>query len=186
MESLSKITGTSSGFDAAIKEFEGVLGADGLICDAAGLRAFHDPFAPVGAEWYEPGAVLLPESVEQVQAILRIANNHKTPVWTSGQGRNNGYGGAAPRVTGSFALSLRRMNKVLSVDEQSAWALVEPGVRFFDLYDHLRATGSKLWMSVPDLGWGSIVGNTLDHGVGYTPMGDHMNSQCGKIGRAHV
>jgi 4-cresol dehydrogenase (hydroxylating) len=34
-------------------------------------------------------------------------------------------------------------------------------------------------MSVPDLGWGSIVGNTLDHGVGYTPTGDHVGQQCG-------
>jgi 4-cresol dehydrogenase (hydroxylating) len=34
-------------------------------------------------------------------------------------------------------------------------------------------------MSVPDLGWGSVVGNTLDHGVGYTPTGDHVGQQCG-------
>ena len=32
---------------------------------------------------------------------------------------------------------------------------------------------------MPDLGWGSVIGNTLDHGVGYTPYGDHPASQCG-------
>jgi 4-cresol dehydrogenase (hydroxylating) len=102
----------------------------------------------------------MPDSVEEVQAILRIANEYRIPLWTSSQGRNNGYGGAAPRVSGAVVLSLRRMNRVLEVNEESATALIEPGVRFFDLYDHLRATGSKLWMSVPDLGWGSVVGNT--------------------------
>lgn len=168
-----------SAFDAARREFEAALGTDGVIANGTGLAEFRDPFAPPAGEWYEPGAVLLPTSVEEVQAILRIANVHKTPVWTHGQGRNNGYGGPAPRVSGSFVLSLRRMNKVLEVNEESAYALVEPGVRFFDLYDHLSASGSKLWMSVPDLGWGSIVGNTLDHGVGYTPYGDHMGVQCG-------
>ncbi len=162
--------------ESAIAAFQSVLGPEAVLLDGAEYR---DPFAPPGRDWYEPGAVLLPETVEQVQAILRIANEHKTPLWTSGQGRNNGYGGAAPRVSGSFCLSMRRMNKVLEVDPVSATALVEPGVRFFDLYDHLREHAPHLWMSVPDLGWGSVVGNTLDHGVGYTPYGDHMNSQCG-------
>jgi 4-cresol dehydrogenase (hydroxylating) flavoprotein subunit len=168
-----------STFDAAFRAFETALGADGVIAQGSELAEFRDPFAPSTGDWFEPGAVLLPSSVEDVQAVLRIANAHKTPIWTHGQGRNNGYGGPAPRVSGSFVMSLRRMNRVLEVNEESAYALVEPGVRFFDLYDHLRASRSKLWMSVPDLGWGSVIGNTLDHGVGYTPFGDHMNSQCG-------
>jgi 4-cresol dehydrogenase (hydroxylating) len=121
----------------------------------------------------------MPSSVEEVQAVLRVANEHKLPVWTSSQGRNNGYGGAAPRLSGPLVLSLRRMNRVIEVNEESAYALVEPGVSFFDLYEHLRSTGSRLWMSVPDLGWGSVVGNTLDHGMGYTPFGDHVANQCG-------
>src|SRR5690606_36688932 len=128
---------------------------------------------------YSPGAVLLPGSVEDVQAMLRIAKAHGTPVWTSSQGRNNGYGGGAPRVSGSFAMSLRRMNRVLEVDEENCVALVEPGVRFFDLYCHLRTIGSKHWMSVPDLGAGSVIGIALQLGVGYTPIRDHFATHCG-------
>ncbi len=165
--------------DAALAAMEQALGSGGVLTDPASLAEFRDPFAPAGQEWYEPSAILMPASTEEVQAVVRIANEYGTPLWTSGQGRNNGYGGPAPRLSGSFALSLRRMNRVLDVDEDSAWALLQPGVRFFDLYDHLRAIGSKLWMSVPDLGWGSVVGNTLDHGVGYTPLGDHLANQCG-------
>ena len=166
-------------FDAALREFEAAVGAEGFVGDAPGVGAFRDPFAHASWHDYDPSAVLLPATVEEVQAILRIANAHRVPLWTSSQGRNNGYGGAAPRVGGAVVLSLRRMNRVLEVNEESAYALIEPGVRFFDLYDHLRATGSKLWMSVPDLGWGSVTGNTLDHGLGYTPTGDHPGSQCG-------
>ncbi|MEP7349819.1 MAG: FAD-binding oxidoreductase [Sphingorhabdus sp.] len=163
----------------AIEQLRNVLGPEGILIEPSAVSEFRDPFAPPVGDWYEPSAVLMPSTVEEVQAILRVANEHQVPVWTSSQGRNNGYGGAAPRVSGSLVLSLRRMNRVLEVDEESACALIEPGVRFFDLYDHLRSTGSKLWMSVPDLGWGSIVGNTLDHGMGYTPYGDHVASQCG-------
>jgi 4-cresol dehydrogenase (hydroxylating) len=168
----------AGGLDAAIRDMEAVLGAEHVIRDAAGMADHGDPFGPPG-EWYHPGAVLMPGSVEEVQAVLRIANEHGTPVWTSSQGRNKGYGGGAPRVSGSFAMSLRRMNRVLEVDEENCMALVEPGVRFFDLYDHLRSTGSRLWMSCPDLGGGSIIGNALEHGVGYTPLGDHWGQHCG-------
>lgn len=166
-------------YDRIINQFRAALGAEGVIEDTPSRAAFRDPFAPAGQDWYEPGVVLMPASVEEVQAVLRIANEHKTPIWTSGQGRNNGYGGSSPRVSGSLVMSMRRMNRVLEVDPVSATALVEPGVRFFDLHDHLRAHAPHLWMSVPDLGWGSVVGNTLDHGMGYTPYGDHVASQCG-------
>ena len=163
-------------FEAALRAMQSAVGADNVLTQD--LEDYGDPFGPPG-DWYKPGAVLLPGSVEEVQAILRIANEHRTPVWTSSQGRNKGYGGGAPRVSGSFAVSLRRMNRVLEVDEENCMALVEPGVRFFDLYDHLRAIGSKLWMSVPDLGGGSVIGNALEHGVGYTPIGDHFGQHCG-------
>lgn len=165
--------------DAALKELGDILGNDGMIVDTAKVAEFRDPFAPPTGRWYEPGAVLMPESVEQVQAVLRVANAHGTPLWVNGQGRNNGYGGPAPRVSGSFVMSMRRMNRVLEVDEDSAWALLEPGVSFFDLHQHLKTIGSKRWMSVPDLGWGSVVGNALERGVGYTPIGDHFDTKCG-------
>jgi 4-cresol dehydrogenase (hydroxylating) flavoprotein subunit len=163
----------------AIARLQSVLDTEGLLTATPDLAGFRDPFQHPAWRDFEPGAVLLPTSTEQVQDIVRIANECKVPLWTSSQGRNNGYGGAAPRVSGSLVLSLRRMNRVLEVDEANAAALIEPGVSFFDLYNHLRTSGSKLWMSVPDLGWGSVVGNTLDHGVGYTPNGDHVGQQCG-------
>ena len=133
----------SGSLDAALREMRAALGEDNVLTEPAAMVDHGDPFAPPG-EWYRPGAVLLPGSVEEVQAVLRIANTHGTPVWTSSQGRNKGYGGGAPRVSGSFAMSLRRMNRVLEVDEDNCVALVEPGVRFFDRYEHLRSIGSKL------------------------------------------
>lgn len=170
---------TEKAFQDALSRFTSALGPSAVLSTDADIEAFRDPFSFPGWLRFQPGAVLMPGSVEEIQAVLRIANEYKVPLWTSSQGRNNGYGGAAPRVAGSVVVSLRRMSKVLEVNEESAYALVEPGVRFFDLYDHLRAVGSKLWMSVPDLGWGSVLGNTLDHGMGYTPIGDHPAYQCG-------
>ncbi len=153
---MDAITSKTTITSAALAAMEAALGSEHVLTTREAMADHGDPMGPQ-TDWYRPGAVLMPGSVEEVQAVLRIANEHGTPIWTSSQGRNKGYGGGAPRVSESFTMSLRRMNRVLEVDEENCMALVEPGVRFFDLYDHLKATGSKLWMSVPDLG------GRLDH-----------------------
>lgn len=89
------------------------------------------------------------------------------------------YGGSAPVVNGSVILDLHRMNKIVEINEEYAYAIVEPGVSFFDLYEEIQRRGLKLWISSPALGWGSVLGNTLDRGFGYTPTGEHTSSQCG-------
>jgi 4-cresol dehydrogenase (hydroxylating) flavoprotein subunit len=150
-----------------------------LLTSDEDLREFRDPFAFETWDDYTASAVVLPETVEQIQEIVRIANRHGVPLWTHGQGRNNGYGGPAPRVKGSVVVSLRNMNRVLEINEECAYAVVEPGVRWFDLYDAIQAGGHRLMLSIADVGWGSVVGNTLDHGVTYMPYGVDMGMQCG-------
>ena len=70
-------------------------------------------------------------------------------------------------LSGSVVLDLKRMNRILEVNERNAYVLVEPGVSYFDLYRYIQEKGLKLWVDVPDPGWGSPVGNALDRGGGY-------------------
>ncbi|HVM56874.1 MAG TPA: FAD-binding oxidoreductase [Gaiellaceae bacterium] len=163
----------------ALDAFAAVVGPEHVLTSDDDLRAFRDPFAFETWDDYTAAAIVMPETVEEIQEIVRIANRLKTPLWTHSTGRNNGYGGPAPRVRGSVILSLRRMNKVLEINEELAYAVVEPGVRWFDLYEAIQAGGHKLMVSCPDLGWGSVIGNTLDHGATYLPTGRDMNAQCG-------
>lgn len=58
-----------------------------------------------------------------------------------------------------MVLSLQRMKRILEVNEKLAYVVVEPGVTFFDVYNHLIENNLDLWVSVPALGWGSVVGN---------------------------
>lgn len=163
----------------AVAAFTAALGPGAVVTDERELREYRDPYAYVGSDEFTASAVVMPSTVDEVRAVVGVANEFRVPLWTFGQGRNYTYGGPAPRVRGSVLVSLRRMNRVLEVSDELAYALVEPGVRFLDLYDHLRAGGHRLWPSVPDIGWGSVVGNTLEHGRGYTPNGDHAASVCG-------
>ncbi|KAL4745200.1 hypothetical protein BDW72DRAFT_198871 [Aspergillus terricola var. indicus] len=120
-----------------------------------------------------------PKTVAEVQFIVKEANNFRVPLWTVSCGKNLGYGGSSPVVRGSVVLDLHRMKKIIEVNEEYAYAIVEPGVTFFDVYEEVKSRGLRLWPSVPSLGWGSTVGNTLERGFGYTPEGERSQSQCG-------
>ncbi len=169
-------------FGKALRAFAAALG-EGAVLRAGEateqVREFRDPYSFPGWDDHWPAAVVQPGSVEEVQAVVRIARQYRVPLWTTSMGKNNAYGGPAPRVRGSVVVSMRRMNRVLEVNEELAYAVVEPGVSFFDLCAELQRRASRLWASIPDLGWGSVVGNTLDHGVGYLPGGNHADTQCG-------
>jgi len=167
-------------FERALAAFEAIVGATQVAASDASLAPYLDPFAPgTLAESLVPSAALLPANVEEIRAILRVANEYRIPLWTVSTGRNFAYGGAAPRLPGSVVLDLQRMNRILAVDEPLAYALVEPGVSYFDLHHYLREHGHKLWVDPPAAGWGSIVGNTVERGFGTTAYGDHAATQCG-------
>lgn len=135
---------------------------------------------PVGPpEEFAPHMAVRPGDVDQVRAVLRIAHEHSVPVWAFSRGRNNGYGGSSPRQAGSVTIDLSRMNRVLDIDTVSGTALLEPGVRFRDLAPALREVDAPFWPSVPDLDWGSVIGNALDRGMGYTTQGEHSENLCG-------
>ncbi|HEX5048514.1 MAG TPA: FAD-binding oxidoreductase [Gammaproteobacteria bacterium] len=170
-------------FLRAVDRFKSVVGAAWVFTSDDDVALYRDAYSPLFGEEEEKvtSAAVAPDSAEQVVALVRIANELRIPLYPISTGRNLGYGGAAPVLSGSVVLDLKRMNRILEVDERNAYALVEPGVSYFDLYRHIKERKLKLWIDCPDPGWGSVVGNSLDHGVGYTmnPYRDHHGAQCG-------
>lgn len=72
------------------------------------------------------------------------------------------------------------MNKILDISPEDYTCLVEPGVSYYALYEEVKARGyDHMWIDPPDLGGGSVIGNALDRGVGYTPYGDHFMMHSG-------
>ena len=169
-------------FADVLRQFKAVVGAD-WVFEGDDAALYRDAYSPL---WGEPeekvaSAAVAPADVEQVQQIVRIANQHKIPLYTISTGRNLAYGGSAPVYSGSVVLDLKRMNRIIEVNERNAFALVEPGVSYFDLYRYIREKKLNLWIDTPDPGWGSLIGNALDHGAGYTPLPfrDHFDAHCG-------
>src|SRR3984957_14703191 len=157
-------------FAVAMRELRSIVGDDWVFTSDEDVDLYRDAYTPFLAEpeEYIPCGAVAPASVEQVQDVVRLANRHHIPLWPISTGRNLGYGGAAPRLSGTMMLDLKRMNRVLEVNDTLAYALVEPGVSYFDFYRHLRDNKHKVWMDCPDPGWGSLIGNALEHGLGHT------------------
>jgi FAD/FMN-containing dehydrogenase len=170
-------------FTRAVSEFQQAVGKEWVFLDDADLDLYRDAYSPLWGEEEEKlaSAAIAPQSAEEVQAVMRIANAYRIPVYPVSTGRNLGYGGSAPVLSGSVVLDLKRMNRILDVNEANAYALVEPGVSYFELYKYIQERGLKLWIDCPDPGWGSVIGNALDHGCGYTtdPYRDHFLAHCG-------
>ena len=112
----------------ALDAFRAELGPEAVIAGEDELLEFRDPFAFASWDDYTASAVLMPETVEGIQQIVRVANEHKVPLWTHAAGMNNGYGGPAPRLKGSVIVSLRKMNRVLEIDFHNRFARVEAGI----------------------------------------------------------
>ena len=161
----------------AQRAFETALGADKVFFEDLDRRSYQDKFAVDDAAHLPAGAIA-PTTVEEVQAALRVANQFKVPVWPISRGKNLGYGGSAPLLSGSVVMDLSRMKKI-EFDEEFGTVLLEPGVGFYDLYDFVQKNNLPYWLSTPGNSWGSVVGNALDRGVGYTPYGEHTKNICG-------
>jgi FAD/FMN-containing dehydrogenase len=111
----------------------------------------HDMHHLFERDTFVASAVICPRGVPEVQDIVRLCNEFSIPLWPYSAGRNTGYGGTAPRVSGSVAMDLgAQMNKILEVDVDGAFALVEPGVTFLDLHEYLEKHNlrEQLWLDV--------------------------------------
>lgn len=170
-------------FESAVSQWQKLIGDEWVFINDEDIDLYRDAYSPYRREAGEhiASAAIAPDSVEQVREVMRVANRFRIPIYPVSTGRNLGYGGSAPVLSGSVVLDLKRMDRVLEVNERNASVLVEPGVSYFDLYRHLKEQGSRLWIDVPAPGWGSLMGNALDHGAGYTanPHRDHFDSHCG-------
>jgi len=139
---------SAADFSGALEQFAGIVGKEWVFTSDEDVDLYRDSFSPY---WHEqedsvPSAAVAPDGVEQVQAIVKVANKYKIPLWTISTGKNLAYGGSAPRLSGSVVLDLKRMNRILEVNDANHYALVEPGVSYFDLYryiqDHKLTPGS--------------------------------------------
>ncbi|MBS1819471.1 MAG: FAD-binding oxidoreductase [Acidobacteria bacterium] len=163
-------------FEEALAAFRTALGADHVLTGDA-LGRYGADTLPITRQI---PAAIRPGSVEEVQQVVRIAAAHEVPLYPISTGQNWGYGTSQPMRDGSVIVDLGRMNRVVELNSELAYVVLEPGVTQRQLFEHLRQQQVRLWLNPTGAGPDcSILANTLERGFGIGPNGDHFMAQCG-------
>ena len=136
--STEKTLQKNRGFDDPLYPmFAQILPEHCIVADEDSLK----PYECDGLSGYRqmPRLVLLPETVEQIQAVMKLCAQSKTPIVPRGAGTCLS-GGATPHPDG-IVLSVARLNKILKIDEANRSATVEPGVRNLAISQAVQALG---------------------------------------------
>lgn len=124
-------------------------------------------------------AIFYPKNREEVQKILRIANQYKTPIHAISNGYNWGLGSKLPPKGRQFVMMLSKMDRIIEYNEDLGFVTIEPGVSFLQLSEYLRDRNAKHFLSVTGGPPGSsVLGNTVERGDGTGIYGDRSNFSC--------
>lgn len=123
--------GNIRGVEEKLKE---AIGERWVTSNPADLSVYGRDFTIYSGE--RPNIVVLPETTEDVQKVMRIAYEHKIPVVPLTTGFNHG-GLTVPRK-GGILVDLKRMNRLVEIDEETLTASFEPGVRMRNLWQECQ------------------------------------------------
>jgi glycolate dehydrogenase FAD-linked subunit len=119
------------------KYFTEILPAEAVLLSEESKRVYECD--AMSAHRVMPGCVVLPDSVEQVQAILSYCYSNDIPVVARGAGTGLS-GGAMPHAEGVL-LSLAKFNQIVEIDPIQRSARVQPGVRNLAISEAVKSFG---------------------------------------------
>lgn len=119
-----------------IEQLRQTIGAEKVFSSPVDLIAysFDGTF-----EQHLPDVVVLPETNEDVSAVVRIASQYDVPIVP--RGLSSGLAGGSIPIRGGIVLSLTRMNHILEIDEENMTATVQAGVVTADLQAEVEKRG---------------------------------------------
>ena len=109
-----------------------------------------------------PDYIVNPANAEQVQKIVKLANESSTPLVPVSSGPPHFRGDTVPGAGGAIIVDLRQMNKVIFVDRPRRVAMVEPGVTFGELIPAVKKEGLRLNMPLLPRKTKSVIGSMLE------------------------
>jgi len=122
-----------------------------------------------------PDYAVIATTVEQIQRLVRLANRERIPI-TPVVGMSN-TGGLTIPVEGGIILDLHKMNRIIEINEDIGYAIVEPGVTIGQIDVELKKRG--YWVSLPvgPPGSAGLLPGYILHGYGHLGGKFGINSE---------
>ena len=126
---------------------------------------------------FPPDAVVFPTTADEIQAIVRLCNQHLIPI--TPRGRGTGTAGGCLAELGGISLSLERMLRIITIDPANRVIVAEPGVLNQTIQDTSKPHGF-FWAPDPtSASFSSIGGNIATsaggpHAVKYGTAREHV------------
>ena len=120
----------------ALTSLREIVGDRGLLQRPQDLRLYE---FDASIEKGRPECVVFPESTEDVVRIVRVAAEHKLAL--VGRGAGTGLSGGSIPTEGGLLIAFARMNKILEIDLENEYAVVQPGVVNLDITTAVKDQG---------------------------------------------
>ena len=132
----------SGNLQGVVKLLAEIVGKDNVLHEPYDLVAYSRDRYPLlthPRHGVRPLAVVRPATTDEVREVVVLANKHHVPLTPRGSGTN--YAGSAVPVKEGVVLDLTRMNKILSIHDDSMSAKVQAGVILQNLEEALNDKG---------------------------------------------
>jgi FAD/FMN-containing dehydrogenase len=114
---------------------------------------------------HKPDYVIVPKTVEEIQGIVQLANKEKIPLVPMGAGMS--LTGLIIPLKGGIVIDMKRMNRILEVNEKARYVIVEGGTSHGALKSYLDKNYPRLRHSIPDSpATATVAANVMIHGQG--------------------
>lgn len=137
-----------------------IVGKENILDNPETLKGYSGDcsFAPHKMPKY----IVKPANIDELQGVVRWANEKKIPLVPVSSGPPHFRGDTVPGVEGAVIVDLRRMNKIIRVNRPNRVAIVEPGVTFGELQAELAKEGMSAYIPLAPRSTKSVLASVLE------------------------
>lgn len=160
--------------ESILRDLEGIVGKDFVSNKSEDLFIYSQD--PGASEPRPVDFVVMPQTVEEVQEIVKLANKEVIPLIPMGGGLT--LSGLILPVHKGIVMDMKRMDKIIEINSLGRYAVLEAGVTTGSLVSYLKEHHPTLQAPIPDAPTSAtIAGNVLIHGSGSLSQkyGHHAN-----------
>ncbi|MBU0996254.1 MAG: FAD-binding oxidoreductase [Proteobacteria bacterium] len=143
-----------------MEDLANIVGKEHIKTDKEILESFKTSLNFISGE--VPECVVEPQNLEDVQNLVRLANEKGFGLIPCSSKGNHIKGDTVPSVSGAVIVDLSTMNKIIRIDKRNKVAMVEPGVTFEELQAEVEEQGLRIEMPMLPRNGKSVLASLLD------------------------